>query len=167
MSLAGQRLDPTRYSVIPRTLTFLTRGMKVLLMRIPSGRGAWAGRYNGIGGHVEPGEDPLSSARREVHEETGLQPDTLRLCGVILVDTGTPPGIALYVFHGVSSDGEPSPGAEGTAEWVAVDQLSSIPMVEDVPTLLPRVLAGGKGDPPFCAVYRYDPAGRLSIHFAQ
>jgi 8-oxo-dGTP diphosphatase len=165
MSLAGQRLQPDRYSVIPRTLTFLTRPGEVLLMRVPPGRGAWAGRYNGIGGHVEQGEDPQSSAIREVREETGFIVGNLRLRGVVLVDTGGIPGIALYLFTGEGPPGLPASGAEGTAEWIRTTELAQTPLVEDLPTLLPRLLE--KPDRPFSAVYTYSEGGALSIRIAE
>lgn len=39
---------------------------------IEKNRPAWqAGRLNGIGGHVEPGEAPATAMRREFREETG------------------------------------------------------------------------------------------------
>ena len=61
-----------RYAAVPRTLTFLLRGDEVLLLRGAPGKGRWARRLNGIGGHVEPGESVLAGALREVREETGL-----------------------------------------------------------------------------------------------
>ena len=166
MSLAGQRLQPDRYAIIPRTLTFLIRPGEVLLMRVPPGRGAWAGHYNGLGGHLERGEDPLGSALREIREETGLVVPSLRLCGVAVIDTQRVPGLGLYVFHGAAPPGEPSPTPEGTAEWVEVSRLGELPLVEDLPALLPRVLEA-EDRPPFCAAYSYAEDGRLTIRFAE
>lgn len=166
MSLAGQNVQPTRYTVVPRTLVFLTRPGEVLLLRIPPGGGAWAGLYNGVGGHLEQGEDPLSGAVREVREETGLTPSGLRLCGVVLVDTGSRPGIGLYVFRGRARAAAHPAGPEGAATWVPLTALEGLPLVEDLRVLLPRVLAARPAAPPFNAVYRYDESGALRIHFA-
>jgi 8-oxo-dGTP diphosphatase len=49
---------------------------RVLLIR--KNRPAWqAGKLNGIGGKIEPGETPREAARREFREETGLDlPDS-------------------------------------------------------------------------------------------
>jgi 8-oxo-dGTP diphosphatase len=47
---------------------------RVLLIR--KRRPAWqAGRLNGVGGKVEPGETAPDAMRREFHEETGLRVD--------------------------------------------------------------------------------------------
>ena len=167
MSLPGQRVQPQRYTVLPRTLTFLTRPGQVLLMCIPPGRGAWAGLYNGLGGHIEQGEDPLTSARREVSEETGLSPEHLRLSGVVLVDTGSKPGIGLYVYTGELPDGIVRSGPEGSAEWVNTADLDHLPLVEDLPVLLDRILSLKPDTAPFSAVYSYDAQGRLGIHFGE
>ncbi len=89
MSLAGQRVDARRYQLVPRTLIFGFRQDRVLLQRVPEGRSAWAGLWNGVGGHVEQGESPAEAAQREFVEETGLKPAGLRLAGTIMVDGGS------------------------------------------------------------------------------
>src|SRR5215472_3354734 len=47
-----------------------TRGPEVLLGLKKTGFGA--GKWVGLGGHVEPGEKPVAAAVREVEEESGL-----------------------------------------------------------------------------------------------
>ena len=41
------------------------------------------GKYNGLGGKLEPGEDIVSGMRREIHEESGLTVTAMRLRGTI------------------------------------------------------------------------------------
>ncbi len=166
MSLPGQNVQADRFAVIPRTLVFLRRGTDVLLLRVPEGRGAWAGLLNGVGGHIEPGEDPLSSARREVLEETGLEADSLVLCGIVLVDTGGRLGIGLHVFLGdLIVDDDPQPGPEGGAAWYPIGDLGRLPLVQDLPALLPKVLGWVPGQPPFCGSTTYDAGGHPVLHF--
>ena len=66
-----------------RTLCFLFYENRVLLLRGADDKRLWAGRLNGIGGHVEPGEDLLVAARREIAEEAGITDIQPRLCGII------------------------------------------------------------------------------------
>jgi 8-oxo-dGTP diphosphatase len=166
MSLAGQRVQQGRYTVIPRTISFLTRSGQVLLMRLSACRGAWAGKYNGIGGHIEQGEDPLQSARREIEEETGLIPQAMRLVGVILIDTGAKPGVGLYVFVGGCAPGEPTGGREGGPVWVDFEALDPAELVEDLPALLPAALESYRTGRAFSGAYSYDEFGGLHIHLS-
>jgi 8-oxo-dGTP diphosphatase len=167
MSQAGQRLDPTRYTIVPRTLSFVLRQDRVLLLRLGADRGEWAGKLNGLGGHIEAGEDVLTSARREIREEAGLSPGDLRLCGVVLIDTGRAPGIGLYVCVGVvGDDAEPQPGAEGQLAWIDVDDLARQSLVEDLYALLPRALECYRRNAIFSALYAHDADGALRVSFA-
>jgi len=51
-------------------------GIEVLVLRRgPKGRSP--GSWETVHGHIEPGETPVEAARREVREETGLEPARL------------------------------------------------------------------------------------------
>lgn len=132
--------DPACYTVVPRTLVFLIRGERVLLLRGAPDKKLWANRYNGLGGHLEPGEDPLRAALREVQEEAGITPTQLRLKGIIHVTRPAPPGIMLFVFVGTAPENAPVASAEGQVEWMELAALTTLPVVEDLPTLLARIL---------------------------
>ena len=159
-------LSRNRYTVIPRTLCFVTRGDRVLLLRGAPTKRIWPNKYNGLGGHVERDEDVYAAARRELQEETGFIVDDLRLAGIINIDTGQSSGIMLFVFTAVSPSGEPIASGEGTLEWAPRDQLANFDLVEDLPTILPLALDVSPDAPPFCAHYRYDKDERLVIRFA-
>ncbi len=160
----GQHPDPSRYAVIPRTLTFLTRPDDVLMIRIAQGKGAWAGRLNGIGGHIEAGEDPQHAARREVEEESGLTPGRMRLVGVVLIDVGQTPGIGLYVFVG-EGDGDPRSSREGEALWVPLNSLDQHAVIDDIPQILPLALRCYLERMCFTGVYSFGDDGRPIIQF--
>lgn len=52
---------------------------KVLLLRRSDRVRTYKGLWGGVAGYVEPGEQPLQTAYKELREETGLTPDLVRL----------------------------------------------------------------------------------------
>lgn len=165
MPKSSQGVNVDRYQVIPRTLVFITKGRNVLLIKGAPGKRLWANLYNGVGGHIEKGEDVFSSARREILEETGIQICDLQLCGMVIVDVEEQTGIAIYVFRGEYTSGELISSMEGTLEWINLNNLDEYPLVEDLYTLIPKVMEYNIKTGPFSALYQYDQKDQLSISF--
>src|SRR5581483_1710568 len=58
---------------IPAVLVYAFEGERVLLIHRGGKPGDYhEGKWNGLGGKLEKGESPLEAARRELHEESGL-----------------------------------------------------------------------------------------------
>jgi 8-oxo-dGTP diphosphatase len=155
----------TRYHLVPRVLCFLLCGDQVLLLRGSPHKRLWPNLLNGIGGHVERGEDIAAAAAREIREETGLAVDDLRLRGLVSVDLQDDLGIGIYVYSAQVDWHPAGHSPEGSLEWHSVRQLPTDNLVEDVPVLLDRILTDPPSAPPFSAHYSYDVENRLLIRF--
>ncbi len=171
MPVESQLNPAARYQLVPRTLIFIRCAEYFLLIKGAQSKRLWANLYNGIGGHIEQGEGYLKAAQRELLEESGLSVENLWLAGVITVDTGRDPGIVIFVLTGEIPDpdrsGPPAvlSSAEGSLEWITVERLQAIPVVEDLPVLLDIVRSMNPGDTPFSTRYSYTDRGELEIEF--
>jgi 8-oxo-dGTP diphosphatase len=121
------------------------------------------GKYLSLGGHVEPDEDVLTGARREVFEESGLAVTDLELRGTIMWTSfgAKRRDYLCFVFRADAFTGTPHDGnEEGTLEWVPLSDLASRPMWDSDHLWLPMVFADeGK---PFFGVMPYDGNEMLS-----
>jgi 8-oxo-dGTP diphosphatase len=150
-----------RYTVVPRTLSFLLCEGALLLLRGAPTKRLWADRLNGLGGHIEPGESPRQSALREIREEAGLVPDQLDLAALVHVSGHEGhPGVMLFVFVGQVAERATRPSVEGRLEWHPVDALPWDEMVADLPHLLPRLLGAVRGQVLY-GCYMADGAGEM------
>ena len=125
------------------------------------------GKYNGLGGKLEPGEDVVAGFRREVREEAGIECDALRLAGTI-----SWPGFGKhgedwfgFIFRVDRFTGTPlDENAEGTLEWVPVEHVLTLPLWDGDRHFLPLVF-----DPaarPFHGVMPYRDGKPLSWSYS-
>lgn len=150
---------PTPYLVVPRTLCFIFNGQDVLVLKRAPSKRLFPGKVNGVGGHVEAGEDIALSALREIEEETGLVVDDLWLAGVVHVDpalgqtvplpSGAAPGVVVFVFTAQATQRAFRPSEEGELLWVPLDQVDSLDWVDGDARVLRQALAAQAANRPF------------------
>jgi 8-oxo-dGTP diphosphatase len=100
------------------------------------------GKYNGLGGKLDPTEDVVAGFRREVREEAGIGCDELHLAGTV-----SWPGFGKggedwfgFVFRVTGYSGTPFAGNhEGTLEWVLIADVLTLPLWEGDRYFLPLV----------------------------
>ena len=164
----GAEATTDRWLTLPRTLSFVLNGEDVLMLKRAANRRVFPNQYNGLGGHIERDEDPASGALREILEESGLRPHSLRLRSIHNIDAGEKTGIMLFVYTAISdSRATISDGSEGELEWVPKAQLLSLDLVEDLPQLLPRVLEMADGEAPLQAHVSYDEDDQIQMRFRE
>ena len=100
------------------------------------------GKYNGLGGKMEPDEDIYNCLIREIKEEAGLICEKVVLRGTINWTGFGPNGEDWFgfIFRVDSFSGTPiSSNEEGDLEWVEVANIMSLPMWEGDRHFLPMV----------------------------
>lgn len=103
------------------------------------------GKFNGLGGKMEPGEDVITCIRREIREEAGIECEELVLRGTI-----NWPGFGKggedwfgFIFRIDRFSGTPhTENHEGTLEWVPVDRILELPLWEGDRYFVPLVFNG-------------------------
>ncbi len=127
-------------------ICFLVRDGKVLLGM--KKRGFGAGKWNGFGGKLAPGEDVLAATVREVKEEAGIDvlAGDLRDAGELTFRFHENPDWDNFcrIFVAEEWSGEPSESEEMRPEWYLIEELPFGSMWVDDPHWVPLVLAGKK-----------------------
>jgi 8-oxo-dGTP diphosphatase len=110
------------------TLCYVRRDGQTLMVHRNKKRNDYhQGKWNGLGGKLEPGESPEECMRREVLEESGLVVQDARLRGIITFpdfDGVDDWYCFVYTIHAFTGERTDSP--EGDLRWVPDSELLSL-----------------------------------------
>lgn len=103
------------------TLLFVVQDGQVLLIR--KKRGLGAGKINGPGGKLDPGESPLQCAVRETEEELCIHADGVREIGRLAFQFVDGLSLFVHVFRADGFGGIPTETDEAAPIWTSVDRM--------------------------------------------
>ena len=115
---------------VPATLCYVQRdGQTLMLFRNRKPNDIHEGKWNGLGGKVEPGESPLDCVVREVREESGLtilDPTFKGFIAFPLFDGRR--DWHVHLFTAARFSGELIDSPEGELAWIDNDKLLDLPL---------------------------------------
>lgn len=130
-----------RHQVIPRVMCFVfTPDRKEVVFMRASQEKDWEGKFDPPGGHIEVGESVITTANREVIEETSLTPKETKLKGIVHVSNFFNKNIMLFLTTSIAEKKPLEVHREGIPGWISINKLDDIDLVEDVRPILNRLL---------------------------
>ncbi len=133
------------YTPIVATLGYVVSPDKsrvLLIHRNARANDQHLGKYNGLGGKMEPEEDIVACMRREIREEAAIECEAMQLRGTI-----SWPGFGKhgedwlgFIFLIESFSGSPlERNAEGELEWIDIARIMELPLWDGDRHFLPLV----------------------------
>jgi 8-oxo-dGTP diphosphatase len=134
------------------TLCYIHKeGHTLMIHRIKRPNDIHAGKWNGLGGKLEPGESPEQCVIREVREEAGLTISDPRLHGLLVFADFAGDDWYVFVFTADEFSGELIESNEGNLHWIRDDELLKLPLWESDHIFLPWL----QGEKFFSARFQY------------
>ncbi|PKO12786.1 MAG: hypothetical protein CVU39_21870 [Chloroflexi bacterium HGW-Chloroflexi-10] len=123
------------------TVGFLTFAEDILLLLRNNAPNA--GKWNGIGGHIEVGESAYQCMQREIMEEANIPVAEMAFGGILTWDGFEIPPGGLYIFSAAAAHRQFVENGEGTLAWHSRQfAFNSTEVVDNIHIFLPPVLAG-------------------------
>ncbi len=114
------------------SLCYIKKNRRTLMLhRVKKKNDIHKGKWNGLGGKIEPGETPEECVIREVKEESGLAIRNPKLCGLLtfpLFDGAN--DWIVFVYTARQFSGRRIECDEGHLEWIPDHKLLKLPLWE-------------------------------------
>lgn len=111
------------------TLCYVKKdGQTLMIHRVKKVNDIHEGKWNGLGGKLEPGESPEQCVIREVAEEAGLHIQSPRYHGLLVFAGFKGDDWYVWVFTANRFAGELTDSSEGNLRWVADSAITSLPL---------------------------------------
>jgi 8-oxo-dGTP diphosphatase len=126
------------------TLCYIEQnGRYLMLHRVKKDQDLNRDKWIGIGGKFESGESPENCLLREVEEETGLQLDSWRYCGIVTFVSEEWGTEYMHLFHSDSFHGTLRECGEGVLEWIDKSALQNLPALWEGDRIFLRLMEEG------------------------
>lgn len=133
------------------TLVYVKQQAKTLMLH--KAKGYQKGKWNGLGGKLEPGESPEECMRREVFEESGLTVKKAQLKGFLTwPQFDEEDDWYAFVYVVTEFSGEPKASDEGELQWIADEEIMALNLYEGDRVFLPWLAQ----DRLFSGKFRYE-----------
>lgn len=143
------------------TLVYVKDNGKTLMIhRVKKERDIHEGKWNGLGGKLEPGESPEACAIREVREESGLEIKNLRYGGLLVFAGFKGENWYVWVYTTNEFDGELIDSNEGRLAWITDGEVRDLPLWPSDLLFLDWLDAGKI----FSARFEYNPQDEMMGH---
>ena len=95
-------------------------------------RSFYAGKWNGFGGKLQPGESPLEAAQRELDEEAGIRMINPKDLGIIVYKyEDMEKELKVHLFVAEAHSGEPRESEEMRPRWFSPEEIPYAEMWAD------------------------------------
>jgi len=147
---------------IRRTLLLLKRDDEILLAM--KKRGFGEGKWNGVGGKLEPGETVTQALVRECREEIGVIPmnhwQVAELDFIQDAETENPWHMYVYAYLCDEWEREPEESEEMRPQWFNIKDIPYANMWDDDEYWMPMVLSGDK----VTGMFTFDADDKMISH---
>lgn len=150
---------PNIHNIVICSNLFVKKDGTYLVIRRSPQKVDLANMVHAIGGKIEPSEDPLFAAKRELMEEAGIEAKNIKLEGVVTEvphpdDPKYKESWLIFYFSGEYDGGVVKETEEGELVWMTPEQLQEAPMFPSLKMVIGHITNPNQG--PVFARFEYD-----------